>query len=92
MIGHEKGQMNVPVAALVLEGKSPEYVRSVLAQQDSAQPFVYLAYLISDSGAGDAAKGVGSFLIGLAKEEVRRLGLRRLCLDCWSGNDRKLVR
>jgi hypothetical protein len=88
----ENPQCTTPVAGLVLTAASPDYVRSVLPRQDAAHPFVYLTYLMTDRHAGRlAAKGAGAFLIAVAKEQVRRLGLDRLCLDCWSGNGRKLV-
>lgn len=90
--GDQTNPRKVPVAGLVLAGKSSDYVRSVLPQQDSAQPFVYLAYLMSNRHAEDLTKGAGAFLIAFARDQVRRLGLNRLCLDCWSGNDRKLVK
>ncbi|KAF3288781.1 hypothetical protein TWF970_005836 [Orbilia oligospora] len=41
--------------------------------------------------AGKLAKGSGSALLNIAKEEVKRLGLKRLCGDCWRGNGRRLV-
>lgn len=82
----------VPVAGLVLDSKAPAYVRSVLSEQDESDPFVYLAYLISNRHAGEERKGAASALIEFAKDQVRSIGLKRICLDCWRGNDRKLVR
>src|ERR1051326_4334948 len=47
----------VPVAGMVLDSKAPEYVRSVFPEQDESDPFVYLAYLISNRHAGEERKG-----------------------------------
>ena len=82
----------VPVAGLVLDSKAPAYVRSVLPEQDENDPFVYLAYLISNRRAGEERKGAAAALIALAKDQVHSVGLNHMCLDCWRGNDRKLVR
>ncbi|OBT85288.1 hypothetical protein VE02_06523 [Pseudogymnoascus sp. 03VT05] len=82
----------VPVAGLVLDSKAPAYVSSVLPEQDEEDPFVYLAYLISNRDAGEERKGAAAALIGFAKEQVRGAGVKRICLDCFRGNGRKLVR
>jgi GNAT superfamily N-acetyltransferase len=83
-----------PGAGLVLDCEAPEYVRSVLPEQaeDGEDEFVYLAYLISNRQAGEKGRGSGKALIEFAKEEVRKMGLKRICLDCWRGNERKLVK
>lgn len=88
----EDGNVRVPVAAMVLEAKSADYVQEVLPEQDEEDPFVYMSYLLSDRRTASINKGAGAALIAHAKEEVMRLGVRRICLDCWRGNDRKLVR
>jgi len=82
----------MPLAALVLESKAPAYTRSIIPEQDESDPFVYLTYLISNRQAGEERKGAGAALIELAKEQTRSAGLKRICLDCWRGNDRKLVK
>ncbi|KAK6343158.1 hypothetical protein TWF718_008531 [Orbilia javanica] len=81
----------IPVGAMVLQGKSPEYVRAVIPEQDEKDPFIFLAFLMTDHRAGGLAKGSGSALLNIAKEEVKKLGLKRLCGDCWRGNGRRLV-
>lgn len=81
-----------PVAGLVLESKANYYVHAVLPEQDEKDPFVYLAYLISNRDAGEKTKGAGSALVEFAKEQTRGVGLKRICVDCWRGNDRKLVK
>ena len=83
---------HTPIAGLVLESKSPEYVRNVLPEQDEDDPFIYVAYLLSNRIVGAQSKGSGAALINFAKNEVLRAGVKRICLDCWNGNDRKLVR
>ncbi|WPG99796.1 Hypothetical protein R9X50_00261500 [Acrodontium crateriforme] len=82
----------LPVAGLVLEGKSPEYVRSILPEQDDHRPFIYLSYLISDQRTNKLAKGAGSALIAHAREQVKKAGLDRLCVDCYAGNNKKLTK
>lgn len=81
-----------PVAGLVLDSKAPAHLGSVIPQQDESDPFVYLAYLMTNRNAGDESKGAGAALITLAKEQTRSARLKRLCVDCWAGNDRKLVK
>ncbi|KAF3187721.1 hypothetical protein TWF106_006731 [Orbilia oligospora] len=89
---NEQGEIvTIPVGAMVLQGRSPEYVRSVIPEQDEKDPFIFLAFLMTDHRAGKLAKGSGSALLNIAKEEVKRLGLERLCGDCWRGNGRRLV-
>lgn len=90
----EAASSGAPLAGLVLESKAPAHLSSFIrdTEQDQSEPFVYLAYLISNRNVGEERKGVGAALIALAKEETRGAGLNRLCLDCWRGNDRKLVR
>lgn len=82
----------VPVAGIVLDSKAPAYVDSVLPEQDESDPFVYLAYLMSNRHAGEERKGAAAALIAFAKDQVSSVGLSRICVDCWRGNDRKLVR
>ncbi|KAK6505868.1 hypothetical protein TWF481_007758 [Arthrobotrys musiformis] len=87
----DKDVVSIPVGAMILQGKSSEYVRSVIPEQDEKEPFIYLLFLMTDHRAGAFAKGSGSALLGIAKEEVKNLGLKRLCGDCWRGNGRRLV-
>lgn len=82
----------LPVAGLVLEAKSPEYVRSILPEQDNERPFVYLSYLISDRRVNKFAKGAGSALIAHSREQVKETGLNRLCVDCYAGNNKSLTK
>ena len=86
------GRVRVPVAAMVLENQSADYVRSILPQQDPEDPFIFLSYLLSDRRTSSINKGAGAALIQHAKEEIRKLGIRRFCGDCWAGNDGKLVK
>lgn len=86
------GRVRVPVAAMVLEAKAPEYVRPVLPEQDVQDPFIFLSYLLSDRRTSSINKGAGGVLIKHSKDKVQKLGIRRICGDCWAGNDRKLVK
>ena len=89
---NENGRARVPVAGMILESKSADYVRSVLPEKDDDDPFIFLDYLLSDRRTSSINKGAGAFLINHAKDEARQLGIRRITLDCWAGNHRKLVR
>ena len=92
-VDNDDGTRRVPVAAMTLEGRSADYVRSYLPEQDDSDPFVFMAYLLTDRRTDAIGrKGVGSALISHAKDETQKLGLRRICSDCWRGNDRKLVK
>ena len=82
----------VPVAAMILEAKSADYVRPILPEENEKDPFVFLHYLLSDRKTGKLSKGAGAALIKHARHETKKLGLKRLCADCWRGNDRKLVK
>lgn len=83
--------VRLPVAGMVLQGQSSEYVRGIVPENDNDDPFIYLLYLMSDRRTAPHGKGAGAALISHAKDEARKLGIRRLCLDCWSGNDHKLI-
>ncbi|RJE24078.1 hypothetical protein PHISCL_03567 [Aspergillus sclerotialis] len=85
-------RVRVPVAGMVLQGQSSEYVRDIIAENDDNDAFIYLSYITSDRRMAPFGKGAGARLISHAKDEALRLGFRRLCLDCWRGNDNKLIR
>lgn len=84
--------LRLPVAGMILQGRSSEYVQSVIPENDDNDPFLYLFYLLSDRRTASYGKGAGAALISHAKDEALKLGVRRLCVDCWSGNDGKLVK
>ncbi|EGP87783.1 uncharacterized protein MYCGRDRAFT_92255 [Zymoseptoria tritici IPO323] len=92
-IAETKSSPPVAVAALVLEAKAAGYVHEILPAQTEDDPFVYLTYLITNRDAGaEERKGGGEKMIELAREEGRKAGVGRICVDCWRGNGRKLVR
>jgi hypothetical protein len=82
----------LPVAAVVLEGRSSAYTRPVVPEQDVGDPFVYVRYLVTDRRVGFLSKGSGRILLEHAEEVARGLGVGRLVLDGWSGNGEVLVR
>jgi hypothetical protein len=88
----DDGITKLPVAGLVLQGQASDYVRDILPENDEKDPFIYLVYLMSDRRTTPYGKGAGGKLISQAKDEARNLGIKRICLDCWKGNDDKLVR
>ncbi|KAI4208897.1 MAG: hypothetical protein LQ351_008109 [Letrouitia transgressa] len=83
--------VRLPVAGMILQGQSTEYVRSIVPENDDNDPFLYLLYLLNDRRTAPHGKGAGAALISHAKHEAWKLGLKRLCVDCWRGNDNKLV-
>jgi hypothetical protein len=84
--------VRLPVAAMVLEGRSSDYTRPVLAEQDAQDPFIWVRYLVTDRRAGALSKGSGRRLLDYADEVARSMGLNRLCLDGWNGNDYLLIK
>lgn len=86
------GKYRIPVAGMILAGRSLEYVQPLLPEQDERDPFLYLAYLLSDRRTSPLSTGAGAALLQHAKEEASRLGISRICGDCWRGNDRRLVK
>jgi len=90
---HDGRSGRLPVAAMVLEGHSCDYTRPVLAEQDAADPFVYVRYLVGDRRVGSAySRGAGRLLLEHADGVARSLGVGRLALDGWSGNGGVLVK
>lgn len=82
----------IPVCSMVLTGRSSDYTRSIFPEQDQEDPFVFLQLLISDRRTGEFRVGAGAALLDLAKDEVRRLGLKRFVGDCFGGNERRLIK
>lgn len=82
----------LPVAAIILEGRSSDYTRPVLPEQDVQDPFLYVRYLVTDRRAGRLSKGSGQRLLEYADEVARSQGVGRLCLDGWNGNNYLLVK
>jgi hypothetical protein len=82
----------LPVAAMILEGRSSDYTRPVLPEQDAHDPFVYVRYLVTDRRVGNLSKGSGQKLLNHADEVAGSLGIGRLCLDGWNGNGYLLVK
>jgi hypothetical protein len=82
----------LPIAAMVLEGHSSEYTRPVIAEQDEADPFVYVRFIVTDRRVGSFSKGSGQILLEHADGVARSLGIGRLALDGWNGNGGLLVR
>lgn len=81
----------VAVAAMILEGICPEYVRPVL-KQDDQDPWVYVRFLVTNRSVGPLSKGAGQILLEHAEEVARALPVSRICLDGWNGNGRMLVK
>lgn len=88
----ESRHVTLPVAAMILEGRSSDYTRAVLPEQDAKDPFVYVRYLVTDRRVGKLSKGSGQKLLEYADEVAKSLGIGRLCLDGWNGNDYLLVK
>lgn len=82
----------LPVAAMLLCSRPCDYLASIWPDQDDSDPFLFLRYLISDHRAGALSKGAAASLLTFARKEAEGLGLRRICGDCWNGNNRKLVK
>lgn len=90
--GQESKRAVLPVAAMILEGRSSDYTRPVLPEQDANDPFLYVRYLVTDRRVGRLSKGSGQKLLEYADEVAKSLGVDRLCLDGWNGNNYLLVK
>lgn len=95
---HKDGQRLLQVGAAVTEGSFPAYITGqpnltafVQAAMERTD-FLYLFVLISDFRAGALRKGAGTVLTERVKQYAREKGKAAVYLDCWSGNDEKLVR
>ena len=69
--------------------REPEHLADVVKEEKN---WAYLHLLISDYRAGEFRKGAGAALVEKAKARAKARGKGRLYVDCWAGNDRKLVR
>jgi GNAT superfamily N-acetyltransferase len=75
----------VPVGALVLDaGPSPRTPIS-----PAGEPECYVRLLVSDRR--HAGRGIGAALLAHAAAETRRAGLGLLRVDCWAGEEGRLV-
>lgn len=94
MVLHDPQQQcpRVPVAAMILEGRSPHYVRPVIPEQDDQDPFLYVRFLVSNRAVGSLSKGAGKMLLDHAENTAKSLPVHRICLDAWNGNGRMLVK
>ena len=54
--------------------------------------WAYVHLLISDFRTGEWRKGAGAALIAEAKAKAKARGREALYVDCWAGNERRLVR
>ncbi|MER5865795.1 GNAT family N-acetyltransferase [Kitasatospora sp. NPDC002040] len=71
------------VGAAVLAGTAPSYAAPVDG------PELYLRWLVTDRAA--RGTGVGAALVADALAEARRRGVPLLRVDCYAGDDRRLV-
>ena len=90
--GQESKHVVLPVAAIILEGRSSDYARPVLQEQDINDPLLYVRYLVTDRRVGRLSKGSGQKLLEYADEVAKSLEIDRLCLDGWNGNNYLLVK
>ncbi|MEV4613805.1 GNAT family N-acetyltransferase [Kitasatospora sp. NPDC049258] len=72
-----------PVGVCVLAEEKPEYATAV------DEPELYVRLLVTDRER--KGSGVGAALIADAVEETRRRGFGLLRVDCYAGDDRRLV-
>lgn len=77
----------VPAATLTLTGEPGSYLSHL---PPPGEPEQYIHWLASDRRF--KGHGVGSALLAHAAEETRRAGISLLRVDCYAGDDGKLVR
>ncbi|MGA5703413.1 GNAT family N-acetyltransferase [Peterkaempfera bronchialis] len=73
-----------PAGVCVLAEEPPEYAPPVRERE------LYVRLLVTDRAL--SGSGVGAALIEDARAETRRRGITLLRVDCYGGDDRKLVR
>ncbi|WP_328977024.1 GNAT family N-acetyltransferase [Streptomyces canus] len=76
----------VPAATLTITGSPGAYLAHL---PPPGEPERYIHWLASDRRF--KGHGVGSALLAHAAEETRRAGVSLLRVDCYAGDDRKLV-
>lgn len=93
--GHAGDGERMKVAAICMrDGWWPWYITKTehlgpkIVGEDS---WAYLHILISDYRAGERRKGAGAALIAEARARAKARGIKRMYVDCWAGNGRKLV-
>jgi GNAT superfamily N-acetyltransferase len=97
------GAGSIPVGAATLRaGYLPKYVldqkhlegvtKKLMAGEEG--PFMFLEVLVTDFSEATKPyrKGAGAALVEYAREWVRGLGMGAMYVDCWAGNEGKLVR
>ncbi|MFB4318891.1 GNAT family N-acetyltransferase [Actinomadura sp. 21ATH] len=72
-----------PAGAMALSAGPPRYIEPV------DEPEVYVTLLVTDRA--HAGRGVGSALLRHAREEALRRGAALLRVDCYAGDDGRLV-
>ncbi|KAK4125870.1 hypothetical protein N657DRAFT_642615 [Parathielavia appendiculata] len=102
--GSGEEESRVPVGAATLRaGYFPQYVCDQKHLQDITSrvlagdegPFMFLEILVTDFREATKAyrKGAGAALVEYAREwAARELGMGVMYVDCWAGNEEKLVR
>lgn len=92
---HVKKGDRMPVAMVtVKENWMPDYIaedKHLAPKIEAEKTWTYVHILISDYRAGKWRKGAGSALMAEAKKRTKARGFERLWVDCWAGNERKLV-
>ena len=100
----EEGEREVlPVgAATVRKGYLPAYVREQehlmkainKLEQEEEKEFLYLEVLITDftEKAKKFRKGTGAALVSYVKTWAEQMGWGAVLVDCWGGNEGRLVR
>lgn len=73
-----------PAGCVVITQRPPHFVRP------AGEPEMYVQLLVTDRAF--AGKGVGTALLDHARAEARAAGLGLLRVDCYAGEDGKLVR
>ncbi|KAF2968370.1 hypothetical protein GQX73_g5231 [Xylaria multiplex] len=95
----DAGKKFLAVGSMMLsEGMYPHYVGrhfdndAIRKELDGTRDYLYLEALITDFRTGPWRKGAGAALIEYARQYCREKGKPILYGDCYSGNNRKLVK
>ncbi|KAI0399324.1 acetyltransferase [Xylaria palmicola] len=95
----DAGKRFLAVGTVMLsEGICPGYIRCQFDKEpikkalDGTQDYIYLEALFTDHRTGPWRKGAGAALIEHSRKLCQERGQRVLYLDCYAGNERKLVK
>ncbi|EEP77663.1 predicted protein [Uncinocarpus reesii 1704] len=93
----ETGEKLLMVGAAIIQKAFSPYLVSdpkcetIINEANARDDFIFLRALASDFRTGSFRRGAGAALVDEIKMHARLLGKKAVYVDCWAGNDGKLV-